>query len=288
MGTLMTSDLFSGTAGAPPTPSNPPPPRLPITVIAHRGACADAPENTLAAAELAVEQHADMVEVDVQLTRDGQLVLLHDSTLRRTTDVRLRFPHRAPWDVSDFTLDEIRALDAGAWFDARYAGTRVPTLAELLTTLRGRAGVLLEVKAPARYPGMVMAVAAELDRAGWLGPDSGGRRLVVQSYDWDFMREFKRLAPAVGAGLLGGPPLRSRLAEPSLWADMVNRNHRRVTPRFVQAVHRYGMLTCPYTVDDPERMRTLIGMGVDGLITNRPGVLVDMLAAGPGSDQRAA
>jgi glycerophosphoryl diester phosphodiesterase len=283
----MTSDLFAGTTGALPTPS-PPFQRLPITVIAHRGASADAPENTLPAAALAAEQHADMVEVDVQVTRDGELVLFHDSTLRRTTDVRLRFPDRAPWNVSDFTLAEIRTLDAGAWFDTRYVGTRVPTLAELLATLRGRAGVLLEVKAPSRWPGSVMAVAAQLDREGWLGPDTDGRRLVVQSYDWDFMREFKRLAPEVAVGLLGGPPLRTRLAEPSLWADMVNRNHRRMTPRFVQAVHRYGMLTWPYTVDDPERMRTLIAMGVDGLITNRPGVLNDVLAEQQAAGQRAA
>lgn len=278
MGPLMTSDLVAGPTGAFPTPATHLPEPHAITVIAHRGASASAPENTLPAAILAAELHADMVEVDVQMTRDGELVIIHDTTLRRTTDVRLRFPRRAPWNVGDFSLAEIRTLDAGSWFDARYVGTAVPTLSELLRTLRGRAGLLLELKAPSRYPGMVTAVAAELDREGWLGSDSDGRRLVVQSYDWSVMRDVKRLAPQACVGLLGGPPLRRRLVEPSMWADQLNRNHRRVTGRFVQAVHRHGMVTWPYTVDDPERMRTLIGMGVDGIITNRPSELIDVLA----------
>jgi glycerophosphoryl diester phosphodiesterase len=140
---------------------------------------------------------ADFVEVDVRMTRDGQVVVMHDTTLRRTTDVRTRFPHRAPWSVGDFTLAELRTLDAGSWFDARYAGAAVPTLQEVLGLLRGRAGLLLEVKAPALYSGMAEAVAAELDR-----PHSRATPVVVQSFDWDFMRELHRLAPGVPGGLL--------------------------------------------------------------------------------------
>ena len=268
MGLHMTSFLDARTPGAAPLPH----PRPRITVIAHRGASADAPENTLPAVDQAADV-ADFVEVDVQMTRDRQLVVIHDTTLRRTTDVRTRFPHRAPWSVGDFTLAELRTLDAGSWFDARYAGALVPTLQEVLDVLRGRAGLLLEAKAPALYPGMAEAVAGEIDRS-----DADATRVVVQSFDWDFMRRLNRLAPDVPTGLLGGRALRRRLAEPSTWAAQVNRNHLRVTAAFVELVHSYGMLTWPYTVDDPRRMRSLIELGVDGIITNRPRVLLDVLA----------
>jgi glycerophosphoryl diester phosphodiesterase len=223
-----------------------------IDVIAHRGASAHAPENTLAAVDLAADLQAHLVEVDVQLTKDGHPVVIHDTTLRRTTDVRSRFPGRGPCSVADLTLAEIRALDAGSWFDARYAGAQVPTLQEVLDTLRGRAGLLLEVKAPNLYPGIAEAVATVLDGEGWLR--------------------------AGCAGLLGGPPARHRFTEPPTWASQRNRNHRRVTGRFVDMVHRHGMVTWPYTVDDPNRMRALIDLGVDGIITNRPDVLLDVLA----------
>lgn len=269
MGLHMTSSLDARTPGAGPVPSA----RPRITVIAHRGASADAPENTLPAVDQAADV-ADFVEVDVQMTRDGRLVVIHDTTLRRTTDVRTRFPHRAPWGVGDFTLAELRTLDAGSWFDTRYAGASVPTLQEVLDLLRGRAGLLLEAKAPALYPGMAQAVATELNRTG-----ADRTQVVVQSFDWDFMREIERLAPGVPAGLLGGHSLRRRLPTASTWARQVNRNHLRVTAAFVDLVHSYGMLTWPYTVDDPRRMRSLIELGVDGIITNRPGVLLDVLSA---------
>jgi glycerophosphoryl diester phosphodiesterase len=249
-----------------------------IDVIAHRGASAHAPENTLAAVDLAADLQAHLVEVDVQLTKDGHPVVIHDTTLRRTTDVRSRFPGRGPCSVADLTLAEIRALDAGSWFDARYAGAQVPTLQEVLDTLRGRAGLLLEVKAPNLYPGIAEAVATVLDGEGWLRAGPQAPRLVVQSFDWDFMRRFTQLAPGVCAGLLGGPPARHRFTEPPTWASQRNRNHRRVTGRFVDMVHRHGMVTWPYTVDDPNRMRALIDLGVDGIITNRPDVLLDVLA----------
>ncbi|WP_307797725.1 glycerophosphodiester phosphodiesterase family protein, partial [Streptomyces laculatispora] len=97
-------------------------------VISHRGASAYAPENTLAAVDKAAELGFDWVENDIQFTRDGVLVVIHDTDLKRTTDAEEVFPGRAPWAVKDFTAAEIARLDAGSWFGARYAGTRVPTL----------------------------------------------------------------------------------------------------------------------------------------------------------------
>jgi glycerophosphoryl diester phosphodiesterase len=247
-----------------------------LTVIAHRGASAHAPESTLPAVDLAVRVGADFVEVDVQMTADGRLVAIHDTTLRRTTDARLRYPHRAPWHVRNFTLAEIRTLDAGSWYDTRYAGTRVPTLREVLDTLSGRAGLLVEIKSPELYPGIGAAVVDELAAAGWLrrGPDA--ERVVVQSFDWDLMRQVRRLAPSLTIGVLGGRPTNQRLAEASTWAQQVNPHRARVTAAFVDAVHRHGLVTWPFTVDRPQRMRTLADLGVDGIITNRPGLLIDV------------
>lgn len=156
-------------------------------------------------------------------------------------------------------------------------GTPVPTLQEVLDTLQGRAGLLLEVKGPALYPGIAEAIVAELDCEGWLRADARAGRLVVQSFDWAFMKEFNTLAPEVPAGLLGGPPTEAQIAELASWADQINPHHRHVTDDFVQAVHDHGMVTWPYTVDDPQWMRELVDLRVDGVITNRPEILVDVL-----------
>lgn len=257
----------------------------PLGVIAHRGASAYAPENTLPAFDLAVALGVDVVETDVQMTRDGQLVCVHDTTLARTTDARRRYPHRAPWSVGDLTLAEVRALDAGSWFDQSSAGTRVPTLRETLDILDGRAGLLLEFKRPALYPGIADTAVAELVRTGWLGGPVRDAPLVAQSFDWGFMARFHALAPMVTAGLLGRPPSPRRMRELSTWVSQINPADRCTSARVVEAVHRNDMVTCPWTVDAAPRMRELVALGVDGIITNRPDVLLD-IALGSERDDR--
>lgn len=134
------------------------PPYTRPTLIAHRGASADAPEHTLAAYRLALQHGADFVEPDLQLTKDGVLVCLHDTTLERTTDVRRVFPDRSrqvkgrqTWPVADFTLAELRRLDAGSWKGPAFAGERVPTLQQMIDLVRGKAGIIPETKAPEVY-----------------------------------------------------------------------------------------------------------------------------------------
>ena len=127
------------------------------TVNRHRGASAYAPEHTLAAYRLAIEQGADYVEQDLAVTRDGVLICLHDETLERTTNVEDVFPDRARMDSSgrqrwlavDFTLAEIRQLDAGSWFDKSFARERIPTWAEAVALIGIRAGLYPELKTPA-------------------------------------------------------------------------------------------------------------------------------------------
>ena len=128
------------------------------TLIAHRGASAYAPEHTLEAYRLAMQQGADFVEQDLQITKDGVLVCLHDLTLERTTNIEKIFPDRFTlegtekhWYVSDFTLKEIKQLDAGSWFDPKFAGARVPTWQEVIDLIRNKAGLYPETKAPEVY-----------------------------------------------------------------------------------------------------------------------------------------
>lgn len=259
--------------------TKPPPQAQPQAAnIAHRGASAYAPENTLAAVRLGVEMKSDLVEIDVQQTKDNRLVVIHDTTLSRTTDVEQKFPARAPWRVSDFTLAEIRSLDAGSWKDPKYAGERVPTLTEVLDLLEHtRAGLLLEVKSPDLYPGIGQRIAEELrQRPQWVHPDPTGRRLVVQSFDWGFIRDFHDRLPQVEVGVLGAPET-GQLAEVATYSDQVNPHYSDTTADYITAVHAHGMTINPYTVDDPDRMRTLLDRGVDGIISNRPDVLYDVM-----------
>jgi glycerophosphoryl diester phosphodiesterase len=267
LGFIITTTLAALAAFVPTAIAAPP---STITNVAHRGASAYAPENTVAAFKLAHEQHADVFELDVQETKDHQLVLMHDTTLARTTNVEGVFPDRAPWRVGDLTLAEIRKLDAGSWFAAKYKGERVPTLGETLRAMSGSGlGLLLEVKAPELYQGIEVRVADELRRnPSWL---SSGR-LTVQSFDRDSMRTFHRSMPEAPIGLLGTPTT-AELPELAEFADQINPPYDDLTPEYVQRVHDYRMEVFTWAVDDPEIMRRLISYRVDGIITNKPDVM---------------
>jgi glycerophosphoryl diester phosphodiesterase len=153
--TLSPADLQSGSKSTVSTSSR-------KVLVAHRGASAYAPEHTLESYQLALTQGADFVEQDLQITRDGVLVCLHDLTLERTTNVKQVFaegfreeivggiPARR-WYVSDFTLSQIKQLDAGSWFDVRFNGARVPTFQEAIDLVRGKAGLYPETKTPEVY-----------------------------------------------------------------------------------------------------------------------------------------
>jgi len=235
-----------------------------VLTVAHRGSSAYAPENTLPAVQVAIDSGCDLVEVDVQRTRDGALVLVHDTDLERTTGRRLA--------VADVTLEELRRLDAGAWFSSVYAGTRVPTLDELLDLLDGSGtGLLLEIKRPDLYPGIAVDVARLL-RARRTPLD----QVVVQSFDHHVMRQFSRYSPEFTVGLLGHPPVR-RLRELARWAAYVNPHHRRATCGYVAAVQAAGMRSMVWTADKPADLQRALSLGVNGVISNRPDALQRIL-----------
>lgn len=247
-------------------------------VVAHRGASADAPENTLSALRAALVRDSDLVEVDVQRSKDGALVLMHDTTLSRTTNARNLFPTRGPWLVGQFTYAELSRLDAGSWKGPQFAGETIPTLEQLIEVVRrSRSGLLLEVKAPSLYPGIVREVTATLaQQAGYLEAATAAGRLFVESFSRDAIRECKKAAPSIPVGLLGTP---SPADLPALagWVDQVNPGYRSANATYMSELHRAGLRSLVWTVDRPGAMRRAIRAGADGVITNRPDVLHGIL-----------
>lgn len=249
-----------------------------VVDIAHRGSSGSAPENTVAAVEFAVDQHASFVEVDVQRTTDGELVIIHDTTLARTTDAEQVFPDRAPWNVGDFTLAELKQLDAGSWFSSDFAGEPIPTLREVVETLGQRTGFLLEFKAPELYPGIEADVAEELASIpGYLRAAVGGGRLIAQSFDHASMSTFHEVSPEVPIGLLYDVrPTDAELVAAGEWADQINPGYQVVERALVERIHELGMTISVYTLNTGQLMRQYLNLGVDGIITDYPGVLRDI------------
>jgi glycerophosphoryl diester phosphodiesterase len=250
-----------------------------VQVIAHRGSSGAAPENTLAAVELALQQKADVVENDIQRTADGALVIVHDTTLARTTDVEAVFPDRAPWNVRDFTLAEIQQLDAGSWFAPEFAGQRVPTLAEWAHAVGRQSGMLLEVKSPDLYPGIEFDVDRELRALPEFTQALRHGRVMMQSFNHEWLRAYDAVAVDVPVGLLfaGGPPSESQLADAATWAQAANPALGDMTQDTVALIHAYGLKTYTWTVNGGQDMRRAINWGVDGVITNYPQVLRNIL-----------
>ncbi len=270
--------------------------------VAHRGASAYAPEHTLDAYGLALEQGADYVEQDLQISKDSVLVCLHDRTLERTTDVEQVFPdrfQRSPgeesrkiWPVSDFTLEEIKQLDAGSWFDERFAGSRVPTFEEAIELVRGKAGLYPELKDPEYYSGLGVDMAAlvleALANQGLGEPDADpATPVILQSFH---PTTLERLAKETRLPLvlLVGWNQRLWLGESGLeraarFAAGIGPSKELLEeyPEAVAGAQKRGLTVTPYTfradrVDDrfpdvtAEMRHFLYELGVDALFTDNP------------------
>ncbi|MER5779028.1 glycerophosphodiester phosphodiesterase family protein [Streptomyces sp. NPDC002039] len=275
LGTITSTTASGPASGSGSVVSSPP------VVYAHRGASAYAPENTLASIDLAMRMGIDWVENDVQRTKDGVLVVIHDDNLARTTDVEQVFPDRKPWLVKDFTADEIALLDAGSWFgkDKQYAGAAVPTLREYLARVRrNQQKLLLEIKRPEVYPGIERETLNLLDATGWLDRNRVERWLVVQSFSADAIRIVHDLRPDLVTAFLGTPTV-AELPRYAAFTDRINPWHTTLSADWVAAVHAlrgpHGktMEVDTWTVDDAATARKVQEMGVDGIITNTPDVV---------------
>ena len=234
-------------------------------VIAHRGASADAPENTLSAYQEAIRQGSVAAETDVHLTSDQRVVVMHDKTLDRTTG--------GTGKVADTSLAAIAALDAGEWFSTEFAGEPVPTLQALVGAMRDKAVLCIEIKAAPRDGGERIA-----ERIAEILDASGGRdQAIIFSFYPQQIAASKAAMPDVPALFLVRP---KRGEVPystgtitmarSIGADLIGIDHRRTTREFVAQAQMAGFPVFVYTVDAPKRIEAMLRAGVDGIITNAP------------------
>ncbi|HEY8454158.1 MAG TPA: glycerophosphodiester phosphodiesterase family protein [Actinopolymorphaceae bacterium] len=262
-----------------------------VIVVAHRGASGTAPENTLIALQEAARLGADFAEVDVVLSKDGVPVLAHDLTLQRTTNVAEVFPERATCNVSEFTLAELRTLDAGSWFDPRFAGARIPTLREALRVFRDvQLGLWMELKSPHLHPRLAEAVAEVLRTTpgGWLSASDRSRWLTVTSFDFDVLADFAREidhAVPIG-GIAEHVPDDATLRELAGWMDYFVPNYRKLQPGDIVRIRAAGLKTAFWTPNDPAAAAGLVARGADALIQNYPAVAREIVAGRPPLGQR--
>jgi glycerophosphoryl diester phosphodiesterase len=237
-------------------------------IIAHRGASHDAPENTLASIDLGWRQGADAVEIDVQFSKDGHIVVIHDDSTRRTAGVRKK--------VSAQTLAQLKALEVGRWKHAKWSGERIPTLAEAFAAIPDGKRLFVEIKCGAEcIPAFVRDVQASGRKA---------RQVVPIGFSRDTMRQLKRALPelevcwvaAFRRTLRGWSPPAETLIERALAAgvDALDVGGRGpVNAEFARKVHQAGLKLYIWTVDSPVQAKRLMAAGVDGITTNKPGWL---------------
>ncbi|MGW1891863.1 glycerophosphodiester phosphodiesterase [Streptomyces sp. NPDC002004] len=247
-----------------------------VVVVGHRGASAYAPENTLESVDKAHALGIDWVENDVQRTKDGHLVVLHDASLKRTTNVQELYPGRAPWNVRDFTAAEIAKLDAGRWKGPEFAGAHVPTLKDYLNRVdANHQSLLLEIKNPELYPGIERDILQELGRDRWLNKQHLDERLIVQSFGVDSVQTVHRLRPDIRTALLGTPSI-AKLPAYSEFVDQINPSDSTVSRSYVSLVHAFNgahgrrLQVYTWTVNDAATARRVADYGVDGVISNVP------------------
>lgn len=271
--------------------------------VGHRGASGRAPEHTLASYDLALSLGADYIEQDLQLTRDGVLVALHDPTLDRTA--------RGPREnctglVIEKTLAQLQTCDVGSWFNERfpaharaeYVGLRIPTLEQVFARYRHRTNYYIETKNPEAAPLMEEKLLALLGAYQLREPAIARRQVLIQSFSQASLLKLHALDPALPLiQLLGGPANTSAAVRATLdavrqYAVGIGPSTSAVDAALVAAAHARCLDVHPYTVNDRAEMRALVALGVDGMFTNFPdrldAVLGDRALAGRLAARRAA
>jgi len=246
------------------------------TVFAHRGASAYAPENTLAAFELALRQGADAIELDAKLTADRQVIVMHDATVDRTTEGKGR--------VRDLPLAEIRKLDAGSHFDVAFKGEPVPTLDEVFKAVGQLTYINVELtNYSSPFDDLAERVAALVRR------HKLQTRVLFSSFNWIVLARVRRQLPEAPIGLLALPGRGGMLARSAVGRlfgyQALHPERSDVTPMLVKQAHRRGERVNAYTVNAEDDMRRLFGLGVDGIFTDDP-VLAQQVLSSTKMDSR--
>ena len=244
-----------------------------VLVVAHRGGAALAPEDTLAAFENALKIGVDQVECDVHLSTDGELVVMHDPDLSRTTN--------GAGQISELTLAEIKKLNAAAKFgNGSWPEQQVPTLGQVLDLVKGKSGIQIEIKLAAgntRYPGIEKKVANALDASGL----TASRQAIVISFDFPTLKDIKTIDPRIMTGaLVNAQWMSARMTKTpeqildeviqATGADYFMPTAGAVSEPLVQATHARGLKMGVWIVDAPSDMRRLAKWGVDAITSNQP------------------
>lgn len=234
-----------------------------VAVVAHRGASEYAPENTMAAFYKAMDMGADYVELDVQRTKDGELVVIHDPEVDRTTN--------GTGNVKDLMLDEIQTLDAGSWLAPEFSGEKVPLLEDVLEEFHGKVGILIELKLPERYPGIEEELANVLKK---LGLFDGQQGIIIQSFSYASVQRSKTLLPDIPHGVLAGMALKNitdeELGSFAEYTDYFIANQNMLTSELIRRIHSKGMRAWAYTTRTEKQAERLLSLGADGIITGNP------------------
>jgi glycerophosphoryl diester phosphodiesterase len=247
--------------------------------IGHRGASGHAPEHTIIAYDMAREMGADFIEQDLQLTKDGVLIVLHDSDLDRTA----RGPaENCTGDVIEKTLEQIKTCDVGEWFNqafpdrarAEYVGQRIPTLEEVFQRYRHMTNYHIETKTPEDAPGMETKLLQLLDRYNLTKPAEKTYEVLIQSFSPASLQLIHQLNPRLPLIQLYGSgtsaSIRATLDAVDDYAVGIGPSFRSVDAGLVADVHGRCMYLHPYTVNNATDMRNLLALGVDGMFTNFP------------------
>lgn len=242
-----------------------------FTVIAHRGASAYYPENTMAAFEGALSMNAEMIELDIMLSKDGVPVAFHDAELDDHSD--------GSGMLADYTLEELQKLDVGSWFGAEFSGERIPTLKEVLQFASGKIALNIEIKTEAvsdELRGGVEEKCIKLVREYGME-----EHVLFSSFDYRAVEHLKELAPEMSVALLYEQKQSKGMSPSELLdtynADAFNCSYRQLKGKRLKDIKKHNLPVFIYTVDKETKMKRLLDMGVSGIFTNKPDVLLGLL-----------
>jgi glycerophosphoryl diester phosphodiesterase len=231
-----------------------------VLIIAHRGASMDAPENTLAAIQMAIDAGSDFIEIDVQETADGVVVVFHDSDYKRLARKNLNI-----WDAQS---NDLSGIEIGSWFDPKFSDQTTPSLKQVFDICRGKSGVLIELK----YYGH--DVALEQKVIDIVEAEKMTDQIMIMSLNYEGMQKVRKLRPDWKIGLLSTVALGDIT---KLDVDFLGLNSRAATPQLVKRAHDNDMQIFTWTVNTPLEISAMASRGVDGLITDTPTTASEVL-----------
>ncbi|WP_064093542.1 glycerophosphodiester phosphodiesterase [Rossellomorea aquimaris] len=253
-----------------------------ILNIAHRGASAYAPEHTMPSYELGDQMKGDYIELDLQMTKDGQLIAMHDETLDRTTN--------GTGLVKEYTLEEIKRLDAGSWFNKKYPekakeefeGLQVQTLEEIIEHFGQSKNYYIETKSPEVYPGMEEKLLDILEKHNLTRQNGPSSKVIIQSFSEESLKKIHNINEDIPLVQLIDYTTSATISEKELndyeeYAVGLGMSFKKIDENYVSKVREHDLLIHPYTVVEKEDMERLLDWGVTGMFTNNPDSLEEVL-----------